>query len=90
MTRKVGIRELREDLSRVVRRVQRGEVVEVTDRGFPIARLVPAGPVGGGLTELIAAGKVRPARARGTLPRPLDLPSRMSSEEAIEVLRGDR
>lgn len=88
--KRVGIRELREDLSRIVRRVQRGEVVEVTDRGRPVARLMPAGPLGGPLSDLVAAGAVRPARARGPLPRPLDLPSRMTSEEAIDILRGDR
>lgn len=90
MAKRVGIRELREDLSRIVRRVQRGEVIDVTDRGRPIARLVPAGSVGGALADLVAAGKVRPARARGPLPAPLDVPSRMTSEEAIELLRGDR
>ena len=88
--KRVGIRELREDLSRIVRRVQRGEVVEVTDRGQAVARLVPAGSLGGALADLVAAGKVRPARTRGALPPPLDLPSRMTSEEAIEILRGDR
>jgi prevent-host-death family protein len=90
MTRRVGIRALREDLSRIVRRVQRGEVVEVTDRGQPVARLVPAGSLGGRLSHLVAAGKVRPAAARAPLPEPLDLPSLMTSEKAIEVLRGDR
>ncbi len=90
MAKRVGIRELREDLSRIVRRVQRGEVIDVTDRGQPIARLVPAGSVGGALADLVAAGKVRPARTRGPLPAPLNIPSRMTSEEAIELLRGDR
>jgi prevent-host-death family protein len=90
MARRVGIRALREDLSRIVRRVQRGEVVEVTDRGRPVARLVPAGSLGGRLSHLVAAGKVRPAAARAPLPEPLDLPSRMTSDEAIEILRGDR
>lgn len=90
MARRVGIRQLREDLSRIVRRVQRGEVVEVTDRGQPIARLVPSGQLGGALADLVAAGKVRPARVRGPLPDPLDLPSQMTGEEAIEVLRGER
>lgn len=90
MARRVGIRELREDLSRIVRRVQRGEVIEVTDRGQPVARLVPAGPLSGGLADLVAAGKLRPARVRGPMPEPLDLPSRMTGDEAIEILRGDR
>lgn len=89
-TKRVGIRELREDLSRIVRRVRGGEVLEVTDRGQPVARLVPVGPAAGGLTDLVLAGKVRPARVRGPLPHPLDLPSRMTSEEAIEILRADR
>lgn len=88
--KRVGIRELREDLSKIVRRVQRGEVVEVTDRGQPVARLVPAGSLHGALADLVAAGKVRPARTRAPLPQPLDVPSRMTSEEAIEILRGDR
>lgn len=88
--RRVGIRELREDLSRIVRRVERGEVVEVTDRGRPVARLVPAEPSVGPLADLIAAGKVTPARSRAPLPGPLDLPSLMSSEEAIDIQRGDR
>lgn len=89
-TKRVGIRELREDLSRIVRRVQRGEVVEVTDRGQPIARLVPSGPRSGSLADLVAAGTLRPARARGPLPEPLRLPSQMTSEEAVDILRGDR
>lgn len=32
---------------------------------------------------------VRPPRSAGPLPRPLDLPSRMTSEEAIDRLRGE-
>lgn len=90
MAKRIGIRELREDLSKVVRRVARGEVVEVTDRGRPVARLVPTGPAGGALADLIAEGKVRPARTRAPLPPPLDLPSKMTSEEALEIIRGDR
>ena len=88
--RSVGIRELRENLSRIVRRVRRGEVLEVTDRGRPVARIVPLELAAGSLADLVAEGTVRPARARGPLPAPLDLPSRMTSEEAIDILRGDR
>jgi prevent-host-death family protein len=88
--RRIGIRELREDLSKIVRRVERGEVVEVTDRGRPIARIVPAGPAGGALADLIAQGKVIPAREHGALPRPIDRASRMTTEEALEILRAER
>jgi prevent-host-death family protein len=88
--RRVGIRELRENLSRLVRGVRRGEVLEVTDRGEPVARLVPLSPRVTGLEDLVADGTVRPARTREALPAPAELPSRMTSEEAIDLLRGDR
>jgi prevent-host-death family protein len=39
---KIGVRELRQNASRWLRRVQRGESFEVTDRGRPVAWLVPA------------------------------------------------
>ncbi len=84
----IGIRELREDLSRAIKRVRRGQVLVVTDHGQPVARIVPIVPVASVMGDLIAAGKVRPPRSSARLPRPLDLPSRMTSEEAIDLLRG--
>jgi len=39
--RRIGIRELRANLGRVVRRVQGGEIVELTEHGHPVARIVP-------------------------------------------------
>lgn len=40
----VGLRELRQDASGLVRRVQDGEELTVTVAGRPAARLVPAQP----------------------------------------------
>ena len=37
----VGIRELRQNASAVLRKVAAGETIEVTDHGHPIARIVP-------------------------------------------------
>jgi prevent-host-death family protein len=37
----VGIRELRQNASAVLRKVAAGETVEVTDHGRPVARIVP-------------------------------------------------
>lgn len=88
--KQVGIRELREDLSRIVRRVRRGEVIEVTDRGVPVARLVPAGPALGPLADLVAAGRVIPAREAGPLPAAVERRSQMTTEEALDILRADR
>ena len=41
-TNEVGIGELKTHLSALLRRVQRGESLTVTDRGTPVARIVPA------------------------------------------------
>ena len=40
---RVGIRELKQNASAVVQRVKSGEIVIVTERGTPVARLIPAG-----------------------------------------------
>lgn len=40
----VGLRELRQDASDLVRRVQAGEEITITVSGRPSARLVPVGP----------------------------------------------
>lgn len=40
----VGLRELRQDASDLVRRVEAGEEITITVSGRPSARLVPAGP----------------------------------------------
>jgi prevent-host-death family protein len=56
----VGVRELRQNASAVLRRVQAGESLEVTDRGRPVARLVPMRPMSW-YQQLIAEGRVVPA-----------------------------
>ncbi len=38
---RIGVRELRQHASRYLARVARGESIEVTDRGTPVALLVP-------------------------------------------------
>jgi prevent-host-death family protein len=40
---RIGVRELRQHASRYLARVRAGETIEVTDRGTPVARLVPVG-----------------------------------------------
>ena len=57
----VGIRELRDNLSRYLDRVRGGEEVVVTDRGYAVARVLP---IGGerALDRLVAEGVVTPAR----------------------------
>ena len=58
----VGVRELKTSLSRYLGRVRDGEVIDVSDRGVLVARLIPARDsepaVPPALAELLAAGKV--------------------------------
>jgi len=57
----VGVRELRNNLSRYLDRVRGGEEVVVTDRGHAIARVLPFGTERV-LDRLIAEGVVTPAQ----------------------------
>lgn len=66
----VGIRELQQHASDVVRQVAAGEVVEVTLRGRPVARLVPLRHQG--LAALVSDGLARRATTSPQhLPEPL-------------------
>jgi prevent-host-death family protein len=69
----VGVRELRQRASDLLRLVAQGETIEITDRGRPVARLGPL-PAGGALEQLRAAGEVTPAVGTlDDLPEPLVL-----------------
>lgn len=63
----VGIRELRDGLSRHLASVREGTEITVTDHGKPIARIVPA--VDDAYARLLAAGRLVPAeQAASALP----------------------
>lgn len=51
--RRVRITELKDQLSRYLREVERGGEVEVTDRNRPIARIVPVGSSVGDAVEVL-------------------------------------
>lgn len=72
---RVGIRELRQNLSVYVKRVREdGRSYEVTERGEPVARLTPLADLPGSLIEqMIADGRITPA-TRGIADLPLPLP----------------
>lgn len=55
---RIGVRELRQHASRYLALVERGERVEVTDRGRPVAMLVPIR--GDSWANLLASGRVTP------------------------------
>jgi prevent-host-death family protein len=68
--KRIGIRELNQNASKVIDRVRNGEVIEVTDRGRPVARVVPITDTPGLLGRLIEEGRAVPPAARGTIPMP--------------------
>ena len=65
----LGVRELRGDLARHVRRAQGGERIGISVGGQPVAALVPLTEVAGTVEGSIAAGAVLPPRRSGW-PRP--------------------
>ena len=69
-----GVRELRQRASELLRLVGRGETVEITDRGRPVALLTPI-PQGSPLERMKAAGDIEAAAGDlDDLPEPLALP----------------
>ncbi|HYA00422.1 MAG TPA: type II toxin-antitoxin system prevent-host-death family antitoxin [Candidatus Binatia bacterium] len=86
----VGVRELRQRASELLRRVEAGETVEVTDRGRPVALLTPL-PGGGPLAQLRSQGEVIAAQRRtGELPEPLPLEvGREAPSSVLARLRRD-
>lgn len=71
----VGIRELRQRASELLRLVERGETVEITDRGRPVALLTPT-PHGSPLERMRAVGDIETATGDlEDLPEPLVLPA---------------
>jgi prevent-host-death family protein len=61
-----GIADLKAKLSEYLARVRAGDEVVVTDRGTPIARIVPLTTAGSGWEELERAGLLRrPVRPLG-------------------------
>jgi len=90
MSGTVGVAELRQNLSKYLRRVARGERLVVTDRNRPVAEL---GPVNRGSTldRLIAEGKVAPPSRPALDFTPIKLPGDgMTLSEALEEIRGER
>jgi prevent-host-death family protein len=88
--RAIGIRELRQQASKHLRDVERGETIEVTDRGRPIALLMPI-PRRGAIDRLAASGRLIPSSGDLLeLGPPLELPAGAPPPSAVlERLRAD-
>ncbi len=88
--RSIGVRELRQNASALLRDAERGVTVEITDRGRPVALLTPL-PKASPIEQLRAAGDI--VAVRGDLddaPLPLALPKgRRPPSLALARLRAD-
>lgn len=87
---RAGIRELRQQASKLLRRVEQGEIIEITDRGRPVALLTPL-PQGSTLERMRAAGEIDVAVGDvEDLPAPLTLaPGAEAPSAALARLRRD-
>jgi prevent-host-death family protein len=96
--RTANLSDLKDDLSRYVAQVRRGDSVRILVRGVPVADLVPiarGGETGVEDTELAELEKLGLARRGAALgaraERELDKPGpRVSGGRAVEALLADR
>ncbi len=85
----IGVRELRQNASEVLRRVALGASITVTDRGRPVARLVPI-TRRPGAADLIAADEVRlPRRRLRDAPPPAEPATDLDAAAALAAMRAD-
>ena len=90
MSRTVGVAELRQNLSRYLRRVEDGERLVVTDHHRPVAELIPLARPERVLDRLIAEGRVLPPVRHG-LPDPIPVAGDPAAlARALDEIRGDR
>lgn len=77
----IGIKELRDTLSKQLAKVKAGETITVTDHGKPVAKIVPAGEPNT-IDRLIAEGRATPPKR----------PKRSISEHGppLPPLKGDK
>lgn len=89
---RVGIREMRQDLSRYAKRVRGGESFVITDRGEEVAQLVPAPHRTTAVDRLVADRGA--SRATGDLLALIEdlpeSPAEPASAAVLDELREDR
>jgi prevent-host-death family protein len=84
----IPIRSLNQDTAAVLARVERGETVEITNRGRAVARIVPVAV--DTMADLIAAGMVVPPTVTGPFPMPtVPAVSGQDAGQLVSELRGE-
>lgn len=85
----VGVRELRQDASQILDLVKAGQVIEITEHGVAVAKLVPISK--STYEEYLEAGLIIPA---ANPDHTFDLPSKKltgsrSSTQLLEMMRAE-
>lgn len=89
----VGVRELRQNLSKYLSQIKEGESLVVTERGREIARLTPSGPADSPLARLVAErGATMPRADLLALAQSSTLPPAQGppSSQVLDELREER
>ncbi|MCP3802506.1 type II toxin-antitoxin system prevent-host-death family antitoxin [Allokutzneria sp. A3M-2-11 16] len=85
----IGVRELNQNTSAALQRVRDGHAYTVTDRGVPIAHLIPVQPGDPVLDQLVSTGRARPPQIpQGPVPMPPVLGD--SDVDSAAALAADR
>lgn len=89
---RIGVRDLNQNTSQVLARVSSGETIEITDRGRPVARLVPLDDVSTALDRLVLSGRATGPSSSGPVPVPPELgdPAVSAADELIELRDEER
>ncbi|MPZ54287.1 MAG: type II toxin-antitoxin system prevent-host-death family antitoxin [Acidimicrobiia bacterium] len=87
--KQIGIRELRNRTSELVRRVRGGERILITSNGIPVAELGPVTTSGETIEELAANGLIRLPQSDGSRPTPTPVPARpgVTSDQVLADVR---
>ena len=88
---KVGVRELRQNLSVYLDRVKAGETLEVTEHGTPVARLTPNPPARLSIIDqMIADGRAQAATGdHRTIPPAPRIPGARPLSEILQEMRDE-
>jgi len=90
----IGIREAKANFSKLLRMVEKGNEVVLTDRGRPVGRIVPVGrealSLESRIKEMEDAGIVEPVLGKGpgSLPSPIPIEEGLAQKLLVEDREG--
>lgn len=85
----VGVRELRQNASKVLDQVKDGAIIEITEHGVPVARISPI--TKSLYEEYIESGLIKPARNPNWQPHPgrVKITGSKTSTEVLMEMRAE-